>query len=90
MDTELSSQVSSITSPVLLALRAEMRPNPLPACASCPGAVWFVSEPALACFCRVMHLQTWDSLAPQPLLACDGQVIAAEQERRREVTGQVD
>lgn len=83
MDAELSSQESQITSPVLIALHPDKLPNPLPVCAACPAAVWHVSESALRCYCRIMHLESWTSEQPQPLLACDGQVISiAEQEAK--------
>lgn len=80
MTDELNSEV---TSPVLLSLAEDKLPNPLPTCAACPAAVWHVSEPALRCYCRLMHLESWSTEAPQPILACDGQVISlAEQEAK--------
>jgi hypothetical protein len=79
MDEELNSTELQITSPVLIALKPEKLPNPLPVCAACPAAVWHVSEQALRCYCRIMHLESWTSEQPQPLLACDGQVIATQE-----------
>ncbi len=84
MDDLLNSTESQITSPVLLALESARRPNPPTACQACPGAVWFLSKTSLNCFCRVMHVQTWSSDAPTPLMGCDGQVLAKQEQEARD------
>lgn len=80
MEDESNSQ---ITSPVLLSLAEDKLPNPLPVCAACPAAVWHVSPPALRCYCRLMHLESWTSEQPQPLLACDGRVISVQEQEAK-------
>lgn len=85
MDDELTSTDSPITSPVLLSLAEDKLPSPLPSCAACPAAVWHLSEPALRCYCRIMHVESWTSEEPSiALLACDGQVIAAQEQAEKE------
>ena len=59
-------------SPTLLALSKEERPDPLPLCGVCPKSMWLSGSHGLKCFCRVMHVVTWDSDDPQPILQCDG------------------
>lgn len=83
MTDELTSPESLITSSVLLALAEDKLPSPLPICAACPAAVWHVSEPALRCYCRVMHVESWTSEEPVAVLACDGQVIAVQEQEAK-------
>ncbi len=63
------------------------RPDPLPACATCPASMWYVSShpdgQQLRCFCSRLHVTTWDP-SLEPILQCDGRevaMMAIEQER---------
>ncbi|EGB6200459.1 hypothetical protein L1K71_22100 [Salmonella enterica subsp. enterica serovar Anatum] len=65
-----------ITSEVLLKLKAEELPGLPIACKVCPAATWQLTgnldSPGLRCFCRVMHLFSWDSRnPPEEILDCD-------------------
>ena len=58
--------------PALERLPQGRRPRPEPVCARCPRAVWFGSANSVSCYCRLMHVLTWTSEEPKPLLFCDG------------------
>jgi DNA polymerase V len=51
------------------------RPDPSPACETCPASLWFATEDQLKCFCARMHLIVWDGIEP-PILKCDGRELA--------------
>lgn len=77
-DTPPSSLPTEYESPTLAMLDAKRRPNPLPVCAACPQSLWFASADHLQCYCRLMHVRTWDSQDPQPILQCDGPILSTE------------
>lgn len=62
-------------SPTLKNLDAKHRPEPSPACETCPASVWFSTDEVLKCFCGRMHLIVWDGNEP-PILKCDGRELA--------------
>ncbi len=62
-------------SPTLKNLDAKHRPEPSPACETCPASVWFSTNEVLKCFCSRMHLIVWDGNEP-PILKCDGRELA--------------
>ncbi len=62
-------------SPILERLDAPLRPQPSPACETCPASLWFSTKDQLKCFCSRMHLLVWDDQV-QPILRCDGREIA--------------
>ncbi len=72
-------------SPTLKNLDAKHRPEPSPACETCPASVWFTTSELLKCFCRQMHLIVWDG-KETPILKCDGRELAllalADQENK--------
>lgn len=61
-------------SPILGILPEAERPNPSPACETCPAAVWFKTNGLLKCFCTTMHLLVWDKgdKKSTPIMLCDG------------------
>lgn len=65
-------------SPTVAALDLKRRPNPTPVCETCPHSMWFASAAHLKCYCRVMHVVTWNSDDPVPILSCDGILINPE------------
>ena len=62
-------------SPTLQKLDPKHRPDPSPACETCPASVWFATDDQLKCFCARMHLIVWDGIEP-PILKCDGRELA--------------
>lgn len=62
-------------SPTLKNLDPKHRPDPSPACETCPASVWFTTDELLKCFCGRMHLIVWDG-AEAPILKCDGRELA--------------
>ena len=62
-------------SPTLAKLEAKHRPNPSPACETCPASVWFTTSDQLKCYCTRMHLIVWDQ-NEAPILSCDGRELA--------------
>jgi hypothetical protein len=66
-------------SPTVASLEPGRRPKLLPICASCPHSLWFASAEHLRCFCRLMHVVTWNSEEPSsPIAACDGILLSGE------------
>ena len=52
-------------------------PTPLPACASCPIAVWYSTPNEVRCYCPRMHMIVWDQAeALQAVMACDAREVA--------------
>ena len=62
-------------SPTLKNLDAKHRPEPSPACETCPASVWLSTDQVLKCFCSRMHLIVWDG-TEDPVLKCDGRELA--------------
>ena len=58
-----------------ISLDARHRPQPSPACETCPVSIWFTSGDQLKCFCSRMHLIVWDHTVP-PIMTCDGRELA--------------
>lgn len=52
------------------------RPSPSTVCETCPASVWYTMQSQVKCYCRVMHLHSWDSEEPKPLTSCDGREAA--------------
>ena len=57
-------------SPVLAQLSSPHYPDPEPACATCPGADWFLTAKHLRCFCKEHRVISWVS-NDDPVLVCD-------------------
>ena len=76
-------------SPVLAALEEKDRPDPSPACETCPVSMWFTTSRELKCFCARMNLIVWDrKSAAAPIRQCDGRetalvALAAKQAKAR-------
>ncbi len=66
------------SSPTVAALEPKRRPEPKPVCEACPHSMWFASAAHLKCYCRVMHVVTWNSEEPAPILSCDGILLSSE------------
>lgn len=71
-------QISPYSSPVLQALEAKYRPQPSPACETCPLSMWFTTQTVLKCYCKQMHAVVWDlsNELVTPIMDCDGREIA--------------
>ena len=65
----------TITSPTLLSLGQSVET----VCVGCPNSMWFGSEKAMKCFCRVMHVVTWSDEENVNISACDGLFIGGEE-----------
>ena len=77
LDSESSGEPSLYCSPVLASLDDEHRPDPSPACETCPVSMWFTTARELKCFCARMSLIVWDrKSAATPILQCDGREMA--------------
>ena len=73
----------SYISPVVMSLANEARPDPSPACETCPLAMWHATKDELRCFCGRMHAIVWTA-GESPILKCDGRELALIQMERRE------
>lgn len=59
--------------PLILGLPNDLRRSlQKVACAHCPTSLWFQMPNEVKCFCREMHLLTWTTSEPIPILNCDG------------------
>ena len=77
LDPDSSGEPSLYCSPVLASLDDEHRPDPSPACETCPVSMWFTTARELKCFCARMSLIVWDrKSAATPILQCDGREMA--------------
>ncbi|SMB33171.1 protein of unknown function (plasmid) [Sterolibacterium denitrificans] len=75
IEHDQASEQPLYISPTLKNLDAKHRPEPSPACETCPASVWFSTDEVLKCFCGRMHLIVWDGNEP-PILKCDGRELA--------------
>ncbi|MEO9131300.1 MAG: hypothetical protein ABI240_08840 [Sphingomonas sp.] len=66
---------SPYISPLIEQLPVEHRPNPLPACASCPASMWRATTSRIECLCRNAQKISWDG-RQEPTLFCDGREAA--------------
>lgn len=73
-------------SPVVSSLSIEARPDPSPACETCPLAMWHATKDELRCFCGRMHAIVWRA-GDTPILKCDGRELALLQMQQREEQG---
>jgi hypothetical protein len=95
---EMNAPTAPITLPVYISPTLQRLavplPEPSPACASCPASMWYIAPhqdgQQLKCFCKSMHVITWD-YGLEPILHCDGkelglleiaEALAANEERR--------
>lgn len=79
-EPERLSELPRYTSAVLQQIKSTERPNPSPACETCPASLWFMgsgtaSDKGLQCFCTRMHAITWQRQG-QPIMLCDGRELA--------------
>src|SRR4051794_137255 len=74
-EPENSSEPQVYISPVLSGIDPGDRPNPSPACETCPASVWFITNHLLKCYCSRMHLIVWDT-RESPIMQCDGRELA--------------
>lgn len=48
----------------------------MPACGTCPKAMWYRTSKHLRAFCREIRLITWEQGEQDPILQCDGRDAA--------------
>ena len=48
----------------------------MPACGTCPKAMWYRTPKHLRAFCREIRLITWEEGEQNPVLQCDGREAA--------------
>ena len=74
----VNSPVIQIGSTTLTRLSASKRPVPSTVCEACPAAVWYVRTEKVQCYCRLMHLISWETGQADPITICDGPAIASQ------------
>ena len=74
-ESEQPNEQPLYISPTLKGLDAKRRPQPSPACETCPASLWFNTNDLLSCFCTRMHKIVWDDTVP-PIITCDGRELA--------------
>ena len=65
-------------SPTFASADPKLRGKDKAICATCPHSMWFASATHLQCYCQVMHVITWTSEKPIPILACDGILLSRD------------
>lgn len=55
---------------------ASAQPQPMPACGTCPKAMWYRTAKHLRAYCREIRLITWEEGEKDPILQCDGREAA--------------
>lgn len=70
IDAETGS--NGTTGPTIETLGDAERPEPMPACGTCPKAMWYRTSRHLRAFCREIRLITWEDGERNPILQCDG------------------
>ena len=79
------SEQNIYLSPVIAGMAPDLRPEPLPACASCPVSVWMqMKSNQLSCFCSALHAATWRDHPKDYVVRCDAreQALAELQLKR--------
>lgn len=71
----IKSTPSPYSSPLLDCLSADMRPDPMPACGTCPAAMWRATRTRIECLCRTAGRISWEG-RQEPTLFCDGREAA--------------
>lgn len=71
-----TTQPPLYVSPILEALEPDARPQPSPACETCPASLWFKAADSLKCYCHRMHVMTWEPGIESPIMMCDGRELA--------------
>ena len=69
-----------IGSTTLSRLPESKRPDPSTVCETCPAALWYSRGVKVLCYCRIMHLVSWETGEKDPIKVCDGPAIAASQQ----------
>ncbi len=70
------TDTAGVIGPTLEATPADQRPQPLPACATCPKAMWYRTHRRLRAFCRELRHITWQDGEQEPIMECDGREAA--------------
>jgi len=78
----VDTQVLQIGSTTLSRLSPSKKPIPSTVCEECPAAVWYARAAKVQCYCRIMHLISWETGQVDPILVCDGPAIAAESAKK--------
>lgn len=52
------------------------QPTPMPACGTCPKAMWYRTPKRLRAFCRELRMITWEDGEREPIVQCDGREAA--------------
>ena len=62
--------------PTIETLATGDRPQPMPACGTCPKAMWYWIAKRLRAFCQELRHITWVDGDSEPILLCDGREAA--------------
>ncbi|AOY97810.1 hypothetical protein BKK79_38550 (plasmid) [Cupriavidus sp. USMAA2-4] len=72
------SPIVQIGSTTLARLDKSSRPIASTVCETCPAAVWYARGKKVQCYCRIMHLISWETGEANPITLCDGPAIASQ------------
>lgn len=67
---------AGLSGPTIGSLADAERPQPMPACGTCPKAMWYRTAKHLRAFCREIRHLTWEDGDSDPILQCDGREAA--------------
>ncbi len=74
-ESKQDSEQPLYISAIIKSMDVEHRPDPSPACETCPMSMWFNTDTLLKCFCGKMHSIVWEP-GSVPILKCDGRELA--------------
>lgn len=78
LDESEAAPVLQIGSTTLSRLDKSSRPIASTVCETCPAAVWYARGKKVQCYCRIMHLISWETGEANPITLCDGPAIASQ------------
>jgi hypothetical protein len=76
---EIQQLIGKDDSVVLAQLSDEHRPDPWPACATCPARDWYLTVKGLRCYCNEHRYVSWVS-NDNPVLMCEARERLIEED----------
>lgn len=76
---EIRQLIGKDDSVVLAQLPLEHRPDPRPACATCPARDWYLTAKGVRCYCKEHRFVSWVS-NENPVLICEARERLIEED----------
>lgn len=76
MTEAMKATLPGLVGPTLSDNASLLSTDQMPACGTCPKAMWYRTSKQLRAFCREIRLITWEQGEQDPILQCDGREAA--------------